>query len=68
MFYNVIKGDFMEELDTKTGNLPFELAQISKPARNYLKMLATSMVQHKDLPERDAEMFTVEEDAEEERE
>jgi hypothetical protein len=55
----------MDEIDEKTGDLPFELAQISRSARNYLKMLATSMVQHpKDLPARDAVVFSVQKEAE----
>jgi hypothetical protein len=55
----------MEETSKKIGDLPFELAQISQPARKYLKMLATSMVQHpKDLPARDAEIFPVQQEAE----
>jgi hypothetical protein len=55
----------MDKIDTKTGDLPFELAQISQPARKYLKMLATSMIQHpKDLPVRDAEVFSTGKEAE----
>jgi hypothetical protein len=56
-------GLFMEETSLTIGNLPFELAQISKPARNYLKVMAASLIQyHKDLPVRDPEVFPLEND------
>ena len=56
----------MENICQKIGDLPFELAQISKPARNYLKILATSLIQYyKDLPTGDPEVFSLKNDKEE---
>jgi hypothetical protein len=51
----------MEATGQKIGNLPFELTQISRPARNYLKILAAGLIQyHTDLPVRDPEIFPLE--------
>jgi hypothetical protein len=48
----------MEEKGEQAENLPFELSQISKPARNYLKILAAGLLQYrKDLPAGDPEVF-----------
>ncbi|GHV93385.1 hypothetical protein AGMMS50268_38880 [Spirochaetia bacterium] len=56
----------MEEVNQKIGNLPFELTQISRPARKHLKILAASLIQyHKDFPARDPEVFSLKKDAEE---
>jgi hypothetical protein len=55
----------MEEVGQEFGNLPFELTQLSKPARKHLKILAASLIQyHKDLPERGPELFSLEKDTE----
>jgi hypothetical protein len=54
----------MEDTCQKIENLPFELTQISRPARKYLKILAASLIQyHKDLPARDPEVFFLDKDA-----
>jgi hypothetical protein len=48
----------MDEKNQKIGNLPFELTQISKPARKHLKLLAASLLQYdKNLPAKDPEVF-----------
>jgi hypothetical protein len=48
----------MEEINQKIGNLPLELARLSKPARKHLKTLAASLLHyHKDLPAREPELF-----------
>jgi hypothetical protein len=54
----------MENTCQKIGNLPFELTQISKPARKHLKILAASLIQyHKELPAREQEVFSLKKDA-----
>jgi hypothetical protein len=48
----------MEDIGQEFGNLPFELTQISKPARKYLKILVAGLIQYqKDVPVRDADLF-----------
>jgi hypothetical protein len=49
----------MENACQKIDNLPYELTQVSRPARKHLKILAASLIQyHKDLPARDPEVFS----------
>jgi hypothetical protein len=53
----------MKGIDKATRDLPFKLAQISRPARNYLKILAVSLIQyHRDLPAREMEVFPIDRD------
>jgi hypothetical protein len=50
----------MKNTCQKIGDLPFELTQISKPARKHLKTLVVSLIQyHKELPARDPEVFSL---------
>ncbi|MFP3043906.1 hypothetical protein LQZ19_18995 [Treponema primitia] len=57
----------MEIIGPELRDLPFELTHLSKPARKYLKTLAVGLIQyHKDLPVREAELFALEKDSDEE--
>jgi hypothetical protein len=54
----------MENTGSKFDDLPFELTQISKPARKFLKTLAADLIQYqKDLPVREVELFSLEEES-----
>ncbi|GHT74481.1 hypothetical protein FACS1894124_4440 [Spirochaetia bacterium] len=50
----------MEAPDQKFGDLLYELTQLSKPARKYLKILAVGLIQyHKESPAREPEVFSL---------
>jgi hypothetical protein len=56
----------MEKSGPGFEDLPFELTQLSKPARKYLKVLAAGLVHYqKDLPAREAELFSLKNDSKE---
>jgi hypothetical protein len=48
----------MKKRGDRVGNLPFELTQISKPARSYLKLLAAGLLRYqKNWPAQGPEAF-----------